>query len=215
MVDWQKDIYPTVSQMNLEGLLDDKKTPGFFVHDIVKLADGNYRVITETVYSKTVPGVGASFSTNTGTSVGVQANTQFKFSDFFIFTFNNKLENTNIQAVTKKTNKIVLAGVNYRPSRMQKYFGGYNLYNYQFVKHWKGRDFMVYTVRENYGSKVQICVAEVSNDEKVKKSLNVHSDLSNQEKLRYWDVYNNLENSISVYTYKSKTVKMYDLTFDD
>ncbi len=215
MIDWNKDILPAAQKMNLEGELSEKRNPGFFVHDIVKTEDGNYRVITETVYSKVVPGVGVSFSTNSGSGVGVQANTQFKFSDFFIFTFDDGLKNTNIQAVTKKTNKIVLAGIGYRPSRMQKYFGGYNLYNYQFVKHLGDREFLVYVTRENYGSNVQVCVAEISNDEKVKKSLKIESDISNEKKLRYWDVFNNTENNITVYTYKTGTVKMYNLTFEN
>lgn len=215
MVDWEKDILPTAQKMNLEGHLSEDRNPSFFVHDVVKTTDGNYRVITETVYSKVVAGVGVSFSTNSGTGVGVQANTQFKFSDFFIFTFNDDLKNTTIQAVTKKTNKIVLAGVNYRPSRMQKYFGGYNLYNYQFVKKLGDKEYLVYVTRENYGSNVQICVAEISNDEEVKRTLEIQSDLTKESNLSYWDVFNNNENNITVYTYKSKTIKMYNLSFDN
>lgn len=196
MLDWKKKIYLVAKRLKLHGYLSATENPSFLVHEIIKSKDGNYRVITELVYS--LPGVG-----------------KFKLSDFLIFTFDVNLRNINIEAVTKTSNIIEFRGIAFRPSRMQKFFVKKNYSNYKFIKHYNGKDYLVYVAKEGYDSGVEIRIAEIGDVKKVKTSKKLSTDMLNNGPYSYWDVFNNNDNNISVYTFKSYTLNLYNLSFNE
>ena len=212
-IEYKQEISPIIKDIIEEEDVNMKESPQFIVNDAIKTATG-YFVITETIQLRPAPGVGANISTGGGSSMSIQMNTAFMMGDFLVLDLNSDLSLNDIRVITKKKNKVVFEGVVTNINTYYSQIKENDVSNYQFwIKKEDGFPAVVYTIRENFLSNIEVGVAALNNDSKVITSEVITSDLSKMKEVNGFGVMKNNLNKLSVFLFKQGVLSFYDLNF--
>lgn len=213
-IEYEKEISPEIKDIMSEEDINMKESPQFIVNDAIKTDDGFY-IITETIRLK--PAVGASVQVSTaGSSTGLSVNTAFHMGDFIILKLKSNLDVDKIKIVTKKKNKVIVEGGIFNVNQYHHVLKQNNVSNYQFwVTNEDGNPAMVYTIRKNFRSNIQIGVVDVTTDERVSKSKPLESELEKLKELAGFGVMKSQNNQLAIYVFKKRVLSFYNLLYSN
>ena len=211
-IEYESEISPEISDIMSEEDINMKESPQFIVNDVIKTDEGFY-VITETIRLK--PSLGGSVEVSTaGSSGGVSVNTAFHMGDFIVLKLKSDLALNGIKVVTKKKNKVVVQGTIFNVNQYHQVLKQSNVSNYQFwVENEAGSPAMVYTIRKNFRSNIQVGVVDITTDERVSETKPVDSELEKLKELAGFGVMKSQKNKLAVYVFKKRALSFYNMTY--
>lgn len=213
-IEYATEISPEIKDIMSEEDINMKESPQFIVNDAIKTDDGFY-VITETIRLKPAVGVGVEISTG-GSSSSLSVNTAFHMGDFIVLKLKSDLAVDRIKVVTKKKNKVVVQGAIFNVNQYHHVLKQNHVSNYQFwVENEAGNPSMVYTIRKNFRSNIQIGVVDVTTEERVSKTKPVDSELEKLKELAGFGVMKSKKNQLAVYVFKKRALSFYNLFYSN
>lgn len=213
-ISYKDQISKEIANISSEEDINMKDIPQFIVNDVIKLDDGSFKVVTETI--KLRPSIGGSAQVSSGGSTGgsVSTNTALIMGDFLILNLTENLKLEDIQVVTKRKNKVIFEGIVFNVGMVYLRLKEQNASNFQFLKsNVEDELYLVYTSRKNFFNEIKIGVADLNSTDKVIKSLEIDSDIEKLKEVRSLKIMNNKENKITVSLLEKKTVQFYELEF--
>lgn len=211
-LEYESKISPEIKKIMSDYDVNMKEAPQFIVNDAIKTEQG-FHIITETVQLR--PALGAAVQVSTGGSGGsISVNTTFIMGDFIILNLDPQLELEKVKVVTKKTNKVTMEGTVFNVNQYHHVLKQNNVSNYQYwVTNDEGNPTMIYTIRKNFRSNIQVGAVDITSNEDVSETKPMESDLEKLKELGYFGVLKGSDNQLTVYTYKKRVFSFYKLTY--